>query len=137
MRKVILKMNEQVKFNIIKRAALKEISVKRASIQLNCTIRTVYNLMRTYKDYGKEGFVHGNRNRKPFLTIDKELSDKIINLYETKYYPANFKHFLDLPRRDESINVSYNFLYSTLTKAGFLSPKCNKVTIKKKNQELK
>ena len=78
MRKVELRMNEQIKYEIIKRTALKEISVRRASVKLNISIRQVYNLIKIYKTKGKAGFIHGNRGFKPVTTIPKEVKQNII-----------------------------------------------------------
>lgn len=136
MRKVDLRMNEQIKFDIIKRAASKEISVLRASVKLNCTVRTVYNLINTYKTKGKLGFVHGNRDRKPITKISDYDTTQIIQLYSNKYAGANFKHFQELLAKI-NINVSYFALYKILTKAGFISPKCNKITRRNKQKLLK
>jgi len=136
MRKVELRMNEQIKYEIIKRTALKEISVRRASVKLNISIRQVYNLIKIYKTKGKAGFIHGNRGSKPVTTIPKEVKQNIISLYQDKYSPANFAHFQELLDRI-GINISYCALYNLLTKAGFISPKCNRVTLKNKNKELK
>ena len=136
MRKVDLRMNEQLKFDTIKRAASKEISTKRASTLLKCTIRTVYNLIKTYKTSGKEGFIHGNRGRKPTTTLSDELSKKIISLYRDTYINANFRHFQDLLAEKENIKISYNKLHNLLSSEGFISPKCNKQTLKKANERL-
>lgn len=136
MRKVDLRMNEQLKFDTIKRAASKEISTKRASTLLKCTIRTVYNLIKTYKTSGKEGFIHGNRGRKPTTTLSDELSKKIISLYRDTYINANFRHFQDLLAEKENIKISYNKLHNLLSSEGFISPKCNKQTLKKANDRL-
>lgn len=48
MRRVELRMNEQEKYDVIKRVANKEISVSRASVLLRCTTRSVYNLIKIY-----------------------------------------------------------------------------------------
>lgn len=137
MRKVNLRMNEQFKFDIIKRAASKEISTTRASVLLKCTIRTVYNLIKTYKTSGKEGFIHGNRGRKPSTTLSDEVSKKIVSLYRDTYINANFKHFQDLLEENENIKISYNKLHNLLSNEGFISPKCNKQTLRKMNDILK
>ena len=42
MRKVELRMNEQEKYDVIKRVANNEISVSRASVLLRCTTRSIY-----------------------------------------------------------------------------------------------
>ena len=53
MRKVELRMREQEKYDVIKRVANNEISVSRASILLRCTTRSIYNLVKVYKEKGK------------------------------------------------------------------------------------
>ena len=137
MRKVYLRMNEQSKYDIIKRVAHNEISIQRASIILNKTIRTIYNLLAKFNSFGKEGFVHGNRNRKPVSTISPNIVNFIISTYSSDTYAnANYKHFQELLAK-LNINISYNALYHILTKAGFISPKCDKKTKRNKNKELK
>lgn len=136
MRKVELRMNEQIKYDIIKRVANNEISVRRAAVKLGVTIRTVYNLIKTYRTKGKAGFIHGNRGRKPSTTISKEVTEKILSLYKNTYYQANFKHFLDLLKERENIEVSYYYLYKLLSKERFISPKCTKKTLRRINKEL-
>lgn len=83
MRKVELRMNEQIKYDIIKRVANNEISVRRAAVKLGVTIRTVYNLIKTYRTKGKAGFIHGNRGRKPSTTISKEVTEKFYRFTRT------------------------------------------------------
>ena len=137
MRKVELRMNEQEKYDVIKRVANNEISVSRASILLRCTTRSIYNLVKVYKEKGKVGFVHGNRDRKPSITKSDELKEKILNLFKSDSYEGvNFNHFLELLKR-ENINVSYNFLYKLLKNEGYISPKCNKNTRREHNKKLK
>ena len=135
MRKVELRMNELFKFNIIKDVAYKRTSVRRASALLNCSVRNVYKLMKLFETKGKDGFVHGNRNRKPAITLPIELADEIKILYSNKYLDANFKHFKELLEKI-NIFVSYNALHKILTRAGFISPKCHKVTRRNKNKEI-
>ncbi len=64
MRKVELRMNEQFKYETIKRVVAKSITVDNAAVKLNCTTKTIYNLIKLYNTQGKEGFVHGNRGEK-------------------------------------------------------------------------
>ena len=130
MRKVELRMNEQEKYEIIKELVNHNGNKNRASKKLGLSIRQINRLINIYKEKGKSGFVHGNRNRKPAIAFDKSISEDIILLYKTKYQDWNFTHFRDFLERKENINVSYNFVYITLTKAGFLSPKARRKTKK-------
>ena len=137
MRKVNLRMNEQSKYDVIKRVANNEISCKRASVCLNLSLRSIYRLVKVYKTNGKEGFIHGNRDRKPITSISDETKNKIIKLYKDKYYDCNFKFFMELLSKKENINISYYPLYNLLTDNKFLSPKARRKTVKNYNKSLK
>lgn len=75
--------------------------------------------------------MHGNRSKKPAKTLDKSFSDTIILLYRNKYQGFNFNHFHDYLIEEENIKVSYHFVYTTLMKNGFVSPKARKSTKRK------
>lgn len=63
MRKVDLRMNEQAKYDIIKKLVDTNGNKKNAAIKLNCSMRTVNRLIIKYKEEGKQGFIHKNRGR--------------------------------------------------------------------------
>lgn len=86
MRKVNLRMNELEKYNVIKELVAHNGNKKRAALQLGLTLRQINRLIITYKEKGKSGFQHGNRDKKPVNTLDKSISNNIILLYNTKYY---------------------------------------------------
>ena len=131
MRKVELKMNEQEKYEVIKELIEHNGNKKRAELKLNLSRRQINRLINIYKEKGKSGFVHGNRDRKPTKTLDKSISEDIILLYTTKYQDWNFSHFKDFLEKEENIHVSYDFIYKHLTNAGFLSPKARRKTKRK------
>lgn len=137
MRKVELRMNEQEKYETIKELVDHNGNKNRACEKLRLSRRQVDRLINIYKEKGKSGFVHGNRDRKPISTIDKSISEDIILLYKTKYQGWNFTHFNEFLKKNENIYVSYNFIYETLTKEGILSPKARKRTKREfKKQQL-
>ena len=128
MRKVELRMNEQKKYEVIKELVDHNGNKNRAAITLGISRRQIDRLIIKYKERGKEGFVHGNRDRKPATTLNKSLSEDIILLYKSKYQDWNFSHFKDFLEKNESIKVSYDYIYTTLTKEGILSPKARRKT---------
>lgn len=137
MRKVLLRMNELKKYKVIKELVDHGGNKNRAAITLSISRRQVDRLIIIYKEKGKSGFVHGNRGRIPTKALDKSISENIILLYETKYQGFNFSHFKDMLEEYENIYVSYNFIYNHLSKAGIISPKARKKTIKEaKKKEL-
>ena len=128
MRKVELRMNEQEKYEVIKELVDHNGNKNRASQKLGLSRRQIDRLIIIYKEKGKSGFIHGNRSKKPVNTLDKSISEDIILLYKNKYYDFNFSHFKEFLKKDENIDVSYDFIYKNLTKAGILSPKARKKT---------
>ena len=102
MRKVELRMNELKKYKIIKELVDHGGNKKRVSIKLGLSIRQVNRLIHIYKEKGKSGFVHGNRNKKPVTALDKQISDNILLLYTTKYQGFNFSHFKDYLEEEET-----------------------------------
>ena len=131
MRKVELRMNEQEKYEVIKELVDHNGNKNRASKKLGISRRQVDRLIIKYKEKGKAGFVHGNRNHKPINALNNSISEDIILLYKAKYQDWNYNHFKEFLKKDENIDVSYDFIYKTLTKAGFLSPKARKKTKRK------
>lgn len=131
MRKVELRMNELEKYNIIKNLVDNNGNKNTASIKLHISRRQIDRLIIKYKEKGKSSFVHGNRGQVPAKALDKSISKHIIQLYQEKYYDCNFNHFKDLLYDKENINVSYNFIYKTLTSNNIYSPKIRKATKKK------
>ena len=128
MKEVKLRMNEQEKYNVIKELVDHNGNKNRASKKLGLSRRQIDRLIIKYKEKGKAGFVHGNRTHKPTNALDKSISQDIILLYENKYQDWNFYHFKEFLKKDENIDVYYNFIYKTLTKEGILSPKARKKT---------
>lgn len=138
MRKVDLRMNELNKYEIIKNLVEKNGSKLRAAKKLGCDIRTVYRLINIYKNKGKYGFVHGNRNRNPIKTIPNSIKNEILLLYENKYNGFNIAHFKDMLEDRENIIVSYGTIYQLLYSNNFYSPKLQRRTRKRiKKEELR
>ena len=104
---------------------------------LNITRRQVNRLIIAYKARGKDAFVHGNRGRKPATAIPDDIRERIIGLYQTKYYDANFAHFTELLESHECISVSSGTVASILEEKYILSPKVTKAKKKRIAKELR
>ena len=130
-------MNEQVKYDVIKKLVETNGNKQRAAVTLGCTLRTVNRLIQRYKQEGKAAFQHGNRTRKPACMIPDSTRKEILCLYDSKYADANFRHFAQLLEENESIKVSDTFLRNLFFEQGMLSPKARKATKKKLKAHLK
>lgn len=137
MRKVVLTMNEQEKYEVIKKLVETDGNKKRAAQKLDCTVRNVNRLIIVYKTEGKSGFIHKNRGKEPHNKITSELKNKIVLLYQGKYYGANFKHFTELLKLHENIDVSESTVRNIFSEFDILSPKWRRITKRKQKQKLK
>lgn len=137
MRKVYLNMDEQKKYEVIKRLVDENGNKDRAALTLGITKRQVYRLIKVYQEKGKTGFIHGNRGRKPATAIPDDTRCLVLDLYKTKYYEANFTHFTELLDRIEGIKLSVSTVTSILEADYILSPRVTKAKQKRKKRELK
>lgn len=136
-RKVNLTMDEQKKYEVIKKVAEEDGNKDRAAMALGITKRHVNRLVKAYHEKGKAAFVHGNRGRKPATTIPNSTRTLIVDLYRNKYYDANFTHFSELLETNEQIRVSTRTVMSILEAEHILSPKVTKSKKKRVAKQLR
>ena len=137
MREIILKTLEMNKYLIIKKLVETSGNKQRAALKLGITIRQVNRLIQVYKLFGKAGFVHGNSGKPSPKAISPELKKQIVDLYKTKYSGANIKHFMELLKEHENINLSYTCIYTILRCNYLLSPKVHRQTIRYEKKKIK
>ena len=137
MRKVILRMKEQRKYEVIKKLVETNGNKKRAAVELDLSLRQINRLIAGYIAYGKEFFIHGNRNKIPQNKISYELKQKIVELYETKYFDCNFTFFKELLLEHENINISLPTIISIMYEENIISPKSHRITKRRIREQLK
>lgn len=130
-------MKEQEKYKVIKKLVEANGNKKRAALKLGCTVRTVNRLIVTYKASGKNGFSHKNRGKEAHNKISDDLKYQIVLLYEGKYYGANFKHFTELLKLHEDIDISESAVKNIFNEFDIISPKCRRITKRRQKQKLK
>ena len=96
MKKIILNTIEDRKYQVIKKLLESNDNKLKAALKLHVTPRTIDRLILKYKQFGKEGFIHGNRNRKPKHSMTFDEKEKIVSLYKEKYFDCNIQHFSEL-----------------------------------------
>lgn len=136
-RKVELNMNEQNKYDVVKKLVDTNGNKQRAALKLGITTRHLNRLIKGYKEHGKEFFVHGNRGRKPANTISDDVRGTVNDLYRSKYFDANFAHFTELLRDFENITLSESAVVSILESAGIYSPRMTRSRKKRIKEDLK
>jgi transposase/transposase-like protein len=129
MRKVELTMNEQIKYEVIKKVSEGLMRKTKAEVTLGLSRRQIDRLIASYRQNGKETFKHKNRGRASSRATDSELKEKVVQLYlSEKYHVANITHFTELLASHEGISLSRTTVNTVLLEADILSPKAHKKT---------
>ena len=136
MRKVELRMNEELKYLTIKKLVETNGNKKRAAIKLQCTVRTIDRMIAGYLEKGKEFFVHGNRGRKPAHALSEQQKSEIEQLYLSKYFDCNYTVFSELLAQRENIFISVDEARVILSEKYILSPRAHKSTRKRLRKQL-
>lgn len=136
MRKVELRMNENYKYQVIKKLVETNGNKQRASVKLKRSIRQIDRMIVGYKNYGKEFFVHGNRGRKPVRALTEEFKTEIELLYITKYFDCTYTDFQEYLATRENINLSVDEVRVILRDRYIFSPRTHKSTKKKFRKRL-
>lgn len=137
MRKVILTMKANEKYETIKRLAEGHITKETAMVKIGCTRRHINRLLQTYEKKGKAGFLHGNTGRKPAHALSDQQKTEIVTLYNNKYWDTNFTHCCELLARHDGIVLSPSCLRKILLREFILSPRATKRTRKQMNKVLR
>ena len=120
----MLKQKEIKRATLIQACINGQITVKQVANALGLSERRVKQIKKEVKEHGLKSIQHGNRGRKPKNTISNDTKKKILNLRSSyEYELSNFKHFQELLKERENIDISYSALYNILHNAGIKSPK--------------
>ena len=137
MKRILLNMNEQEKYHIIKSLVEHNGNKKRAALQIGCSTRHVNRLIQNYKNNGKAAFIHGNRGRKPSHAISESLKSDIITLYNNKFFDATFSYASELLGEEDGIKISPSALTKILYQEYILSPRTTRVVRNRMVEKLK
>lgn len=120
----MLKQKEIKRATLIEACINGQCTVKQVANALGLSERRVKQIKKEVRENGVKSISHGNRGRKPKNTIPDETKKKILELRSSyEYELSNFKHFQEILKEHENINISYSALYNILHNAGIKSPK--------------
>ena len=120
----MLKQKDLKRATLIEACINGKCTVKQVAYALGISERRVKQIKKEVKESGVKSIQHGNRGRKPKNTIPDETRKKILELRSSyEYEISNFKHFQELLKEHENIEISYSALYNILKNAGIKSPK--------------
>ena len=132
----MLNDNERKKYEIIKKVINNIISRKEAAAELGITRQQIYRLIIKYHNDGENGFSHKNKNKIPTNKKDKNLIEKLENLYLEKHHDFNFEHFYE-DHVFGKYDISYDVMLKRFTEDDIISPLAHKKTIQLYKEKMK
>ena len=121
-------MDTQKQYVVIKNLVEHGGNKNRAALELGCSRRSINRYIAGYKAEGKAYFVHGNKGHIPVHKLDSGVKQDLIDLYQNKYFDANFAHYTELVQDIEGITVSVSTVRNILCAADILSPQATRRT---------
>lgn len=121
---LMLKQSEIKRATLIEACIKGQCTTKQVANALGLSERRVKQIKKEVKENGVKSIQHGNRGRKPKNTISDDVRKKILELRHTyEYEISNFKHFQELLKERENIEISYSALYNILRNARYQKSK--------------
>jgi Helix-turn-helix domain len=106
-RVLTLTVTEQRRLEVIQRYREGKISRREAALLLSLSDRQVSRLRAQIETKGVAGIAHGNVGREPANKTPKEITERIVDLAQDKYFDFNFVHMRELFLSDEELTASY------------------------------
>lgn len=136
MRKVELRMNEKLKYKVIKKLVETNGNKERAAVALGRSVRQIDRMIAGYKAKGKEFFIHGNRNRKPVHALTETQKTEVEQIYLSKYFDCTYTAFTEYLAQKENITLSVDEVRTILIDKYIFSPRTHKSTKKRIKKQL-
>jgi transposase len=84
------------------------------------TDRTMRRIKQGYQEFGYNGLFDPRRGKRSVHGVPLETAEKVLALYQEKYFDLNVRHFQEKLREEEPIELSYSWLYQALVGAGLV-----------------
>lgn len=94
------------------------------ALALGLTERQMIRLKNKYRaEGGAQALIHQNRGRKPHHALPHEVKEKVVMLYQEKYYGSNYCHFAQLLEEHEALTLSPSSVRRILLEEGIKQAK--------------
>lgn len=121
---VTLSKREQQRSKVLTLVLTGEITAVEAAVRLKLSLRQVRRLLAGFRSDGVAALAHGNRGRKPAVTLSESVRVRVLELAVLPgYVRCNDSHLADLLAEREGLCVSRSTLQRWLRASGRPSPR--------------
>ena len=121
--RLTLSEKEQKRLMVLNEVEKGKMRIGEAVEVLGISERQGWRILAAYREEGAAGLAHGNRGRKPILTLEEEIRKAVVELAKGKYEGFNHQHLTEMLGEREGLEVSRSSVRRILLQAGMRSPK--------------
>ena len=106
--------------DVILKAMAKRITWMAAAEIAGVSDRTMRRMKERYEQFGYDGLFDQRRGKRSIHRIALETAERVLGLYEEKYFDFSVLHFHEKLRKEHQLQVSYSWVKQALQGAGLV-----------------
>src|SRR5215467_6177105 len=106
--------------DVILKALAKKITWMAAAEIAGVTDRTMRRIKQRYEDFGYDGLFDQRRGKRSIHRIRLETAERVLALYQEKYFDFSVLHFHEKLRKEHKLELSYSWVKQALQGAGLV-----------------
>ena len=107
--------------DVILKAIAKKLSWIEAAEIAGMSVRTMQRKREAYQEYGYTGLFDQRRGKRSIHRVPMETVEKVLGLYQERYFDLSVLHFHEKLEEEHSIRLSYSWVKQALQGAGLVA----------------
>src|SRR5947199_401908 len=107
--------------DVILKAIARRISWMAAAEIVGVSDRTMRRIKQRYKEFGYDGLFDQRRGKRSVHRIPLETAERVLALYQEKYFDLSVLHFHEKLLKEHDIELSYSWVKQALQGAGLVA----------------
>ena len=107
--------------DVILKAMAKKLTWIEAAEIAGMSVRNMQRKRQGYIDYGYNGLADHRRGKLSYHRIPMATAEKVLALYQERYFDLNVRHFHEKLRQEHQIEISYSWVKKALQGAGLVT----------------
>jgi len=107
--------------DVILKAMAKKLTWIEAAEIAGMSVRNMQRKRQAYIDYGYNGLFDKRRGKMSYHRVPMETAERVLQLYQEKYFDLNVRHFHEKLREQHAIRLSYSWIKQALQGAGLVA----------------
>jgi transposase len=109
--------------DVILKAMARKITWIHAAEIAGMSVRNMQRMRQRYQEHGYTGLFDQRRGKRSIHRVPMETAQRVLTLYQNKYFDFNVRHFHEKLREVEGIQLSYSWVKQALQGAGLVARK--------------